>query len=413
MSATTLAPLTVEPIPDLDDEINRIRALTADIVNQHIIPREPILGGDYPKDQKDGLTYELQQYVKSCGLWAPHLPKEYGGMGLGFLGHAYMNEILAWSPYANAVFGVIAPNSGNASILVKLGTEEQKKQWLEPLIEGDLQSCYCMTEPDAAGSDPRALQTTAVRDGDEWVINGRKWFITNAGNADFAIVMCRTEAGDGNANARMTQIIVPTDTPGFTIERNMPVFGKFDSEHYEITLKNVRVPLSNQLGGRGEGHQAAQDRLAAGRVFHCMNAIGQMWRAFDLMVKRTTERSVHGGKLETKQFMQGYITESYLDIKTARLLTIRCAELLDQGRDARTDISAIKVYVPAALYRVVDRAMQVYGAMGVSADLPLAHMYLEARTLRILDGPDEVHKILVAKNVLNHYHEGKSWDFGK
>jgi len=404
--------MQVAPIPGLDSEINDVRLATANIVTRYVIPNEDRLG-DWESPGRPELFRELQENVKKAGLWAPHLPKEYGGMGIGFLKHAYMNEILAWSAYSNPIFGVVAPDSGNQTILIKYGTDEQKKKWLEPLIAGEIRSCFSMTEPDAPGSNPYAIQTRAVRDGDEWVINGRKWFTSGAKGAAFAIVMCRTEEPDGTGGTRekMTQIIVPTDTPGFKIERSIPVWGR-DSNHCEITYSNVRVPVTNQLGRTGTGHQAAQDRLGAGRVFHCMNSIGQMWRAFDLMVQRAIAREVHGGKLETKQFIQGFIADSYIDIQAARLMTIHTAQVIDTGGDSRTDISAIKIFVPAAFERVVDRAIQVHGAMGVSGDTPLAGMYQGARTLRIADGPDEVHKILIAKNVLKKYHDGMSWDFG-
>ena len=248
-------------------------------------------------------------------------------MGNGFLVHAYMNEILAWSPLGNRLFGVIAPNSGNQKILVKYGTDEQKKKWLIPLINQEMESCFSMTEPDVAGSDPRSLQTTAVKDGDEWVINGHKIMTSNGERADFAIVMCRTEEdeGEGNANMKMTQIIVPTNTPGFNKIRSVPIWGHTGGDHLEIIYDNVRVPLENALGARGTGHQAAQDRLGAGRVYHCMNTIGQMWRAFDIMVRYSTEREVHGGMLESKEFIQGFIADSYMDIQAARLMTIHCA----------------------------------------------------------------------------------------
>ncbi|MCZ6870306.1 MAG: acyl-CoA dehydrogenase family protein [Gammaproteobacteria bacterium] len=414
MAVPSLLKLTVAPNPRLDDEVNEIRLHTADIVSDHIIPNEETLGlpADDPKRQQ--FVTEIKAFVKEAGLWAPHLPKEYGGMGVGFIAHAYMNEILAWSPYSNSLFGVVAPNSGNQTLLLKLGTEEQKKQWLEPLIAGEMQSCFSMTEPDNAGSDPRSIQTRAVKDGDHWVINGRKWFTSNAVNADFAIVMCRTEEDDGrgSVNEKMTQIIVPTDTPGFEIERSVPVWGHTGGHHCEIVYRDVRVPLANALGRQGTGHAAAQERLGDGRIFHCMNCVGQMWRAFDLMVKRATERQVHGGLLEDKQFIQGFIADSYIDIQASRLMTIRTAEIMEQGGDARTDISAIKVFVPNALARVVDRAIQVHGAMGVSGDTPLAGMFLGARTLRLADGPDEVHRILIAKNVLRAYHSGHAWDFG-
>jgi acyl-CoA dehydrogenase len=414
-------PMNVNPIPALDDRINEIRALTARIVNRDILPRERELWAwrsdgtvdDGARARARGLRAEIREKVRQAGLWAPHLPPEYGGAGLSFLEHAYMNEILAYSMGAAALFGVVAPNSGNQKILLKYGTEEQKRKWLVPLTEGKLESGFSMTEPDQPGSDPRSIKTTARRDGDEWVINGHKWFTSNGKRADFLIVMCRTEdpSGPAERNGKMTQFIVPTNTPGVKLVRGVEVWGR-SSDHCEIVYDDVRIPAENRLGRTGAGHEAAQERLGAGRVYHCMNSIGQMWRAFDLMVERATMREVHGGLLETKQFVQGFIADSYMDIQAARLMTIHCAERMDSGGDARTDISAIKVFVPAAYHRVVDRAIQVWGAAGVSGDLPLAAMYQGARSLRLADGPDEVHRILIAKNVLKRYHEGDSWDFG-
>ena len=336
-------------------------------------------------------------------------------MGLDFLTHAYMNEVLAYAVGAAALFGVVAPNSGNQHILVKYGTEEQKRKWLLPMIEGEMESGFSMTEPENAGSDPRSLQTTATRDGGHWVVNGHKWFTSNGIDADFFIVMCRAvdASGELGRTGDMVQIIVPAATKGVNIVRGIGVWGRPHSDHCEIVYDNVRVPIENALGKVGEGHQAAQDRLGAGRVFHCMNSVGQMWRAFDLMVERATTRQVHGGLLKDKQFIQGFIADSYIDIQASRLMTIHAAEKIDSGDPtARTDISAIKVFVPAAYHRVVDRAIQVWGAAGVSNDLPLAGMYQGARTLRIADGPDEVHKILIAKNVLHRYEAGEGWDFG-
>jgi acyl-CoA dehydrogenase len=413
--------VNVQPIATASERINEVRALTAQIVNREILPNENLLWarrtnarltpGDI--DQALNLREHIKAVVKQAGLWAPHLPIEYGGAGLDFLELAYMNEVLAYAVGAASLFGVVAPNSGNQTILVKYGTEEQKRTWLIPLIEGTLESGFSMTEPDQPGSDPRSLKTTARRDGDEWVINGHKWFTSNGKRADFFIVMCRTEDAEGGSDSsgRMTQIIVPSDTPGVNNVRGITVWG-VESDHCEIIYDNVRVPIANQLGSRGSGHQAAQDRLGAGRVYHCMNSIGQMWRAFDLMMERAMAREVHGGLLETKQFIQGFIADSYMDIQAARLMTIHCAEKMAADADARTDISAIKVFVPAAYERVVDRAIQVWGAAGVSGDLPLAAMYQGARTLRIADGPDEVHKVLIAKNVLSQYHRGAGWDFG-
>ncbi|HSG89511.1 MAG TPA: acyl-CoA dehydrogenase family protein [Pseudomonadales bacterium] len=416
--------INVKPVPTLDARINDIRLATAAILNEHILPnenrlwawrRDPANASGETKEEAETLRREIQARIRDAGLWAPHLPEEYGGMGLSFLQHAYMNEVLAYSLGAAALFGVVAPNSGNQKILVKYGTEAQKKQWLEPLVAGEMQSGFSMTEPDSPGSDPRALKTTARREGDEWVINGHKWFTSNGHRADFYIVMCRTAPAEGEdptpSDGKMTQIIVPRQTPGVRVVRGVPVWGRA-SDHCEILYENVRVPLENALGREGSGHQAAQDRLGAGRVFHCMNSIGQMWRAFDLMNERAMTREVHDGMLEDKQFIQGFIAESYMDIQSARLMTIHCAEKMEAGGDPRVDISAIKVFVPAAMHRVVDRAIQVWGAAGVSGDLPLAGFYQGARTLRIADGPDEVHKVLMAKLIMRRYHGGESWDFG-
>jgi acyl-CoA dehydrogenase len=409
--------MNVQPIATLSDRINDIRRRTADIVNEDILPNESILwrshaNGDVT-DAERRESIELREKIKAkvweAGLWAPHLPTEYGGMGLDFLAHAYMNEVLAYAVGAASLFGVVAPNSGNQSILVKYGTEEQKQRWLLPLVDGTMESGFSMTEPDNPGSDPRSLQTTATQDGDEWVIDGHKWFTSNGIAADFFIVMCRVAGTD-----QMIQIIVPAATKGVNIVRGIGVWGRPSSDHCEIKYEGVRVPLENALGAVGSGHQAAQDRLGAGRVFHCMNSIGQMWRAFDLMVERASTRQVHGGLLADKQLIQGFIADSYIDIQAARLMTIHTAEkLAREDPGVRTDISAIKVFVPAAYHRVVDRAIQVWGAAGVSNDLPLAGMYQGARTLRIADGPDEVHKILIAKNVLKQHAMGDGWDFGR
>jgi acyl-CoA dehydrogenase len=415
-------PINVNPVPGLDERVNDIRLRTARIINEEILPIEDRLwrgrwsseANEADLDEGRRLREQVKEKVRAAGLWAPHLPQEYGGMGLDFLAHAYMNEILAYAIGAASLFGVVAPNSGNQTILVKYGTEEQKRKWLLPLIEGTMESGFSMTEPENPGSDPRSLTTTAVVEGDEWVINGHKWFTSNGKKADFFIVMCRAEdkTGELGRSGQMVQIIVPTDTAGVDIVRGIGIWGHGTSDHCEVRYEDVRVPLDNALGQVGQGHRAAQDRLGAGRIFHCMNAIGQMWRAFDLMVERSLTRQVHGGLLKDKQFIQGFIADSYMDIQSARLMTIRAAEMVDRNDpQARTDISAIKVFVPAAYTRVADRAIQVWGAAGVSNDLPLAGMYLSARTLRLADGPDEVHRILIAKNVLRQYQAGGTWDF--
>jgi acyl-CoA dehydrogenase len=419
--------INVTPIPGLDPTINDLRRRTADVINTEVLPNEEALwraryGMGLEKEERESSrrkSIELREQIKAkvfqAGLWAPHLPKEYGGAGLDFLSLAYMYEILAYGVGGPTLFGIAAPNSGNASILVKYGTEEQKAKWLLPLIAGEMESGFSMTEPEHAGSDPRSITTEAVREGDNWVINGHKWFTSNGINANFFIVMCRANdpTGELGTPGRMTQIIVPSDTAGVNIVRNIGIFGHPNSDHCEIRYENVRVPITNTLGLVGQGHDAAQDRLGAGRVYHCMNSVGQMWRAFDLMVQRALVREVHGGLLKDKQFIQGFIAESYMDVQSARLMTINAAEkVANNDPDARTAISAIKVFVPAAYHRVVDRAIQVWGGAGVSNDLPLGQMYLTARVLRLADGPDEVHKILMAKNILHRYEEGAGWNFG-
>ncbi len=419
--------ISVSPIAGLDPAINDLRARAARLVNEAILPYEDELWRD-PREAEisdderarrrrasRARREEIRAAVAEAGLWAPHLPAEYGGAGLDFLALAYLYEILAYAVGGPTLFGIAAPNSGNASVLAKYGTEEQKRKWLVPLVAGELESGFSMTEPEHAGSDPRSITTEAVRDGDQWVINGHKWFTSNGVDADFFIVMCRAvdPSGEYGPSGRMAQIIVPADTVGVNIVRGIGIFGHPTSDHCEIRYEDVRVPVENLLGRVGEGHQAAQDRLGAGRVYHCMNAVGQMWRAFDLMVERSLVREVHGGLLKDKQFVQGFIADSYLDLQSARLMTIDAADKVATGSpQARTAISAIKVFVPNAFHRVVDRAIQVWGGAGVSNDLPLAQMYLSARVLRLADGPDEVHRILMAKNVVHHYESGGTWDFG-
>ena len=419
-------PINVQPIEGLDPAIDDLRRRTAELINAEVLPREGELyghltGAERPDDEharraRITLREEIKAKVAEAGLWAPHLPEEYGGMGLDFLALAYVHEVLAYATGAASLFGIEAPNAGNATILVKYGTEEQKRRWLVPLIAGELESGFSMTEPDTPGSDPRSLEAAAVRDGDHWVLNGHKWFTSNGIDADFFIVMCRAydESGELGAPGQMTQLIVPTATRGVDIVRGVGIFGHPTSDHCEVVYRDVRVPIENTLGLVGQGHQAAQDRLGAGRVYHCMNCLGQMWRAFDLMVERSLTREVHGGLLKDKELVQAFVADSYMDITAARRMTIAAAEKVAAGDpQARTDISAIKVFVPAAMHRVVDRAIQVWGGAGVTNDLPLSTMYLRARALRIADGPDEVHRILIAKNVFKHYEAGGTWDFGR
>jgi acyl-CoA dehydrogenase len=406
--------LQVESLSKVADEINEVRLRTAAMMNEWVLPNESLLMSTAEDDAGERATIEtnIRAEVKLAGLWAPHLPQQYGGMGVGFLSHAYMQEIIGYSTIAGALFGIVAPNAGNAHLLVEHGTEEQKQKWLEPLAAGQLESGFSMTERGFAGSDPRSIATTAVRDGDEWCINGHKWFTSNGVKADVLFVTCRSGT---ESDAPLLQILVPRNTPGVELVRRIPIWGQGPSDHCEFRYSDVRVPLENAIGGglSGNGEAQAQSRLGAGRIFHCMYAVGQMTRAFHLMVERIATRDVRGGPLSDKQFVQGFIAESYADIQSARLLTIHAAEQIDAGApSSRVDISSIKVEVPQAWHRVVDRAIQVWGAAGFTDELPLAQGYLSARMLRIADGPDEVHRIAVAKAVLKQFAAGCDWVFG-
>jgi alkylation response protein AidB-like acyl-CoA dehydrogenase len=331
-------------------------------------------------------------------------------MGIGFMPYVYINEILGRSPFAPRAFGAQAPDSGNAEILWQFGTEEQKGRWLKPLVEGEIRSCFSMTEPEVAGSDPTTLQTTAVRDGDEWVINGHKWFTSGAIGSSFAIVMCVTDP-EGQTYRRMSQIIVPTDTPGFEIVRSVPVMGETIGNHCEIRYTDVRVPVTNTLGNAGDGFMIAQRRLGPGRIHHCMRWLGQMQRAFDLMCRRALDRVAFGSALAQKQTVQNWIADSAAEIQAARLLTLHAAQKIDQGDEARVEVSLIKFWGSRILIDVIDRAIQVHGALGVSGDTPLEGMYRAARAGRIYDGPDEVHRMVVARRVLRAYTDGGGWEF--
>ena len=389
-------------------EIEDLRERTKAFLDEHVYPNEEALGaGD---EDAAALMRDLQARVKDMGMWAPHLPAEAGGMGIGFMPCVYMNELLGRSPYAPRAFGAQAPDSGNAEILWQFGTREQRERWMKPLVAGEITSCFSMTEPEVSGADPTNLQTRAVRDGDEWVINGHKWFTSGALNASFAIVMCVTEP-EQPPHARMSQIIVPTDTPGFDVIRPVPVMGDTDGHHCEIRYRDARVPLTNVLGEPGGGFRIAQKRLGPGRIHHCMRWLGQSQRAFELMCEYSLRREVRGEPLAEKQTVQNWIADSYVEIQAARLLTLRAAEKIDAGDEARVEISAIKFFGAKVLHDVIDRAIQTHGARGVSGDTPLESMYRAARSARIYDGPDETHRMVVSRRILRSFREGAGWDF--
>jgi alkylation response protein AidB-like acyl-CoA dehydrogenase len=301
--------------------------------------------------------------------------------------------------------GSQAPDSGNAEILWRFGSEAQKARWLRPLVEGDIRSCFSMTEPEVAGSDPRLLRTTAVRDGDDYVINGHKWFTSGAHGASFAIVMAKTNPEQENPYLRFSQVIVPTDTPGFRIERGVPVMGDHDNHHAEIRYDDCRVPVTNLLGGEGMGFAIAQERLGPGRIHHCMRWLGVAQRAFEMMCRYANEREMFGSTLARKANIQDWVAEARADIQAARLLTLHAAWKIDSAgqQAAREEVGIIKFFGARVLQSVVDKAIQVFGAAGVTEDHPLSMFYRQARLARIYDGPDEVHKMVVARRILAQF----------
>jgi acyl-CoA dehydrogenase len=365
------------------------------------------------------VTAPLKEEVKRQGLWAAHLPPDMGGLGFGQVKLGLMHEILGRCQYAPAIFGNNAPDSGNAELLAVGGTEEQKLQWMQPLLDGRIRSCFSMTEP-GAGADPTLLTTQAELDGDEWVINGHKWFSSNASIADLLIVMAKTNLEpDASPYGAFSMFLVPTGTPGVNIVRDVPTMGEPDHRtgepggHAEILYQDVRIPKDSIVGGMaglGQGFALAQKRLGPGRIHHAMRWLGQSQRAFDMLCERALTRYAHGSILADKQMIQDWIAESYAEMQAARLLTLQAAwrmdQLHEQGRhpsEARIEIGVIKFWGARALYNVIDRAIQIHGSLGYTTDLPLESMYRHARAARIYDGPDEVHKVTVARQVLKRY----------
>jgi acyl-CoA dehydrogenase len=352
----------------------------------------------------------LQEQVKERGLWAAHLDAELGGQGFGQVKLGLMHEVLGTSPLAPFAFGNAAPDSGNSEILALAGTPEQKDRYLHPLLAGDLRSAFSMTEPDTAGSDPTQLRTRAERDGDDWVINGHKWFSSNGSIADFLIVMAVTDP-DARPHQRASMFVVPVDTPGVNIVRDVATmehpaetFGKYGN-HAEIRYEDVRVPAGALLGPQGAGFLIAQQRLYPGRIHHCMRWLGVSKRAFDMLCERATYRYAAGSVLGEKQTVQNWIADSEAERQAARLMTLHAAWVMDtEGvAAARKDISLIKFYGATVLHNVVDRALQIHGSLGYSTDLPLEAMYRYSRGARFYDGPDEVHRQSVARQILRGY----------
>jgi acyl-CoA dehydrogenase len=392
-------------------EIEELRAGYRAFMEEHVYPSEAAL--EREDDAAQALLENLRARARAEGLWAPHLPPEAGGTGQGFLAYAHLNEEIGRSAWAQLVFGCQAPDAGNGEILHLFGTEEQKEHWLRPLVAGEIRSFFSMTEPDVAGSDPTTLRTRAVRDGDEWVIDGHKWFSSGADGAAFGIVMAVTDT-DADPHRRASQIIVPADTPGVEIVRPISVFGHEGrgwTTHCEVRYTGVRVPVANVLGEPGDGFRIAQKRLGPGRIHHVMRWLGQMERAFELMCRRALDREAFGSRLADKQTIQNWIADSAAEIQACRLMTLDAAHKIDQGDEARVEISLIKFYAARVLSEVVDRAIQVHGALGLTDDTPLARMYVHARGARVYDGPDEVHRMVVSRRILKEFEEGGTWRF--
>jgi alkylation response protein AidB-like acyl-CoA dehydrogenase len=389
------------------EHVEPIRAAVQTFIEEKIYPVEDVLEERGIAEAR-GVMAELMSEAKAAGLWALGHPKEIGGQGMPFLDYVYVNEVIGRSTPAMVALGT---HSLQDSIMLKeFASEEWRDRYLKPLVDGEVFPSFGMTEPDVGSSDPTQLQTSAVLSDGEWVINGRKWFTSGADVAAYTTVMCRTEP-DAPDHDAFSMIVVPTDTPGYEIVREPRVMGRHGG-HCEISLRDVRVPESNLLGPRGAGFRIAQRRLGPGRIFHCMRWLGQAQRAFDLMCERANSRVVFGKPLGGHQQIQKFVFDSLCEIQASRMLTLAAAHKIDQGDEARVEIGMIKVVGASMLHNVIDRAIQVHGAKGVTDDTPLERMYREARFARIYDGPDEVHVMTTARRVLKSYAVGDGWDFG-
>ncbi len=394
---------------ELSPRVEELRDRVRGFMGEHVYPVELEALRAIDDEVRPGVPYpevlvEIRERARSEGLWNLFMPDERYGAGLSNAEYGVLCEEMGRSPaVAPMAFNCSAPDTGNMEILAEHGTDEQRARWLEPLLEGEIRSCFSMTEPEVSGSDPTTLRTEAVLDGDEWVINGHKWFTSGAVGAAVAIVMCVTEP-EGHPYGRASMIVVPVENQGFDLVRPVSVMGHDGGPgHCEIRYEDCRVPESSLLGERGAGFVIAQDRLGPGRIHHCMRAIGTAERAIEMMCNRANERETFGGKLADKQFIQDFIAKSRMETDQARLLTLHAAWKMDTAgkRAARQEISMIKVVAANVVMDVLDRAIQTHGALGMSDDTPLAGMWRFSRMLKVADGPDEVHKMVIARRELN------------
>jgi len=381
---------------DIPDELGDVRRRVAEFVREDVLPVED----DVTEETFEDILAELRKKAREAGLWTPHLPPEWGGMGLRALGMALVSQELGASGLASLAMNVMAPDEGNMHLLLEAGTPDQKERFLRPLAEAEIRSCFAMTERDVASSDPRQLRTSAVQDGDEWVINGEKWFISGANGAAFAVVVALTDPEQENPYLRYSLFVVEADNEGWEVLREIPVMGTHGpGGHCEVRLRNCRVPDDAMLGERGMGFVLAQKRLGMGRIGHAMRWIGVSQRALDLAASRALEREAFGKRLAEHQAVQWMVADSAIELYASRLMVLHAAWKIDRGLDHRQEISIIKVFVAEALNRIVDRALQIYGSLGISEDVPISRFYADARAARIYDGPSEVHRMVIARNL--------------
>jgi len=393
----------------IPDSVKDLRDRVLQFIERNVYPVEKELTEDKVGSRRGDIMKGLMDKAKSEGLWALGHPEEIGGGGLPFMDYVFVNEVVGRSEIATVALGT---HSLQDSIMLhRYASEEWREKYLQPLVQGEVFPSFGMTEPAVASSDPTQLQTRAVLEGDEWVINGRKWFTSGAGNAAYTTAMVRTEDDEIPDHSAFSMIVVPTDTPGYNFLRDVRVMGQYDG-HYEVDYVDVRVPKANLLGPRGQGFKIAQDRLGPGRIFHCMRWLGQAQRAFDLLCERANNRVAFGKNLGEHQQIQKFVFDSAAEIQASRLLTLHAAQKIDQGDEARVEIGLIKVYGAQMLHNVIDRAIQVHGALGITEDTPLERMYRHARFARLYDGADEVHVQNTGGRILRRYANGEGFDFG-
>lgn len=379
--------------------VARVRSFCDEVVR----PGEQKIAAD--EDNRELLVSEvikMRRAAREAGLWLPHMPEEYGGMGLGHVEMAAVSAEAARTRYGPFALNAAAPDEGNMHTLHRFGTPEQKQKYLQPLCEGRLRSCFAMTEPDVAGSDPTLIQTRAVQDGDAWVINGHKWFISGARGAGFAILIARTEENPEVPQAMSSAFLVDIPSDGWTVVRDVHTMSG-GHNHCEIRINNLRLPGSAMLGERGQGHLLGQARLGPARLAHCMRWIGQAETALEMMVDRSMKRYAHGSKLAEKQGIQWMIADSSMELYQCKLMVLHAAYKIDRGEDFKSEVSMAKHFVANSLNRIIDRAIQVHGALGYSTDTPLASMLTQARWARFADGADEVHQWRIAQRTLEAY----------